>query len=100
MSDLRVDVDVLDRVRGNLKHISDIMERPGREMDKVDGASMGVVELALQMNDFGREWSYGIKQINKFSDSAVNTLDKIKEAFEGLDDKLMKALEDSKADCR
>jgi hypothetical protein len=95
MSDIYIDFDVLKRVRRDIRRIGDIMEQPGREMDEVDGNSMGVMELTMRMNDFGDEWSYGIKQITKFSDSAVKALDKIKEAFEGLDDKLAQALAES-----
>ncbi|MFC8965108.1 hypothetical protein [Streptomyces sp. NPDC057094] len=88
MSDIRIDFDVLDRVRRDIKHIGELMEGPGKEMDGVDGESMGVSMLAARMNDFGDEWSYGIKQIKKFSGAAVKELDKMKRAFEQLDDKL------------
>ncbi|WP_327408758.1 hypothetical protein OG458_12670 [Streptomyces sp. NBC_01281] len=88
MSDIRIDFDVLDRVRRDIKHIGELMEGPGKEMDEVDGESMGVSMLAARMNDFGDEWSYGIKQIKKFSGAAVKELDKMKRAFEQLDDKL------------
>jgi hypothetical protein len=60
MSDIYVDIDVLDRVRKNIKSIGDLMERPGQEMDEVDGNAMGVMALASRMDDFGDEWSYGI----------------------------------------
>ena len=53
MTDIYIDLDVLHRVRGDLQHIGEIMERPGREMDEVDGESMGVRMLASRMNDFG-----------------------------------------------
>lgn len=96
MSDLYIDFEVLARVRRDIRRIGDIMEHPGKEMDEVDGNSMGVTELAWRMNDFGDEWSYGIKQISKFSDSAVKALDKIEKAFDGLDDKLDQALRESK----
>ncbi len=76
------------------------MERPGREMETVDGVSMGVAELALRMSDFGHEWSYGIKQISKFSSAAVKALDKIEEAFDGLDERVAKALAESGAGCQ
>ncbi|WP_282704237.1 hypothetical protein [Streptomyces sp. CC219B] len=92
MSDIHIDFEVLKRVRGNIKHIGETMERPGREMEEVDGGSMGVSMLASRMNDFGDEWSYGIKQIKKFSDAAVKTLDKMQKAFEDIDDTLAKEL--------
>ncbi|MEV8320432.1 hypothetical protein AB0Q95_40420 [Streptomyces sp. NPDC059900] len=100
MSDIGIDFAVLSKVRGDLRHIADIMAKPGREMDEVDGNSMGVTELALRMNDFGDEWSYGIKQISKFSGAAVKALDKIEKAFDQIDDKLAKELEKSGKDSR
>lgn len=99
MSDIRIDFDVLDRVRRDIKHIGELMEGPGKEMDQVDGDSMGVSMLAARMNDFGDEWSYGIKQIKKFSGAAVKELDKMKRAFEHLDDKLAAELRKSRENC-
>lgn len=99
MSDIRIDFDVLDRIRRDIKHIGELMEGPGKEMDEVDGDSMGVNMLAARMNDFGDEWSYGIKQIKKFSDVAVKELDKVKRAFEHLDDKLEAELRKSRENC-
>ncbi|MEU9972439.1 hypothetical protein [Streptomyces sp. NPDC051014] len=90
--DIFVDFDVLRRVRDDIRHVGEIMRRPGREMDEVDGAAMGVFALAVRMNDFGDEWSYGIRQIEKFSDAAVKALDGIQRAFEGLDDRLAEEL--------
>ncbi|MFF5143618.1 hypothetical protein ACFY6U_28445 [Streptomyces sp. NPDC013157] len=95
-SDIFVDFDVLQRVRDDIQHIGEIMQRPGREMDEVDGAAMGVFVLAVRMNDFGDEWSYGIKQIEKFSDAAVKALDGIRKAFEGLDDRVAEELRRSR----
>ncbi|MFD9022972.1 hypothetical protein [Streptomyces parvulus] len=92
MSDIHIDFGVLNRVRSNIEHIGEIMERPGKEMDEVDGASMGVSTLASRMNAFGDEWSYGIEQIRKCSGAAVKTLDKMKKAFEEIDDTLAKEL--------
>ncbi|MEU3084152.1 hypothetical protein ABZ697_28035 [Streptomyces albidoflavus] len=74
MSDLSVDYEVLNRVRHNLDQIADLMKKPGREMESVDGTSMGVPELARRMDDFGDEWSYGIKQLTKFSAKASKAL--------------------------
>ena len=77
MSDICIDFDVLKRVRTNLEHIGELMERPGQEMEEADGDALGVSMLASRMNDFGDAWSYGIKQIKKFSGAAVKTLDKM-----------------------
>ncbi|MFA3875110.1 hypothetical protein ABS735_15650 [Streptomyces sp. MMCC 100] len=91
MSDLTADYEVLNRVRHNLDHIAELMKKPGREMEKVTGSSMGVPELARRMDDFGDEWSYGIKQLTKFSEKASKALITVKEAFEKLDDELAEA---------
>lgn len=90
MSDLLVDYEVLNRVRHNLDHIAELMKKPGREMEQVTGDAMGVPELARRMDDFGDEWSYGIKQLTKFSGKASKALLTIKDSFEKLDDELAK----------
>ncbi|WP_408648973.1 hypothetical protein [Streptomyces poriticola] len=64
------------------------MKRPGREMEQVTGHAMGVPELASRMDDFGDEWSYGIKQLTKFSKQASKALLKVKQSFEDLDQEL------------
>ncbi|WP_343234764.1 hypothetical protein [Streptomyces sp. E5N91] len=43
------------------------------------------------MDDFGDEWSYGIKQLTKFSEKASKALLTVKEALEKLDDGLAEA---------
>ncbi|GGL70533.1 hypothetical protein GCM10010095_64030 [Streptomyces anthocyanicus] len=91
VSDLTADYEVLNRVRHNLDHIAELMKKPGQEMKEVTGSSMGVPELARRMDDFGDEWSYGIKQLTKFSEKASKALLTVKEAFEKLDDELAEA---------
>ncbi|WP_371791275.1 hypothetical protein OG285_15450 [Streptomyces sp. NBC_01471] len=88
MSDLSIDYEVLNRVRGNLDHIAHLMKQPGRDMEHISGASIGVPELARRMDHFGDEWSYGIKKLTKFSVNASEALLKIKESFEKLDAEL------------
>lgn len=96
MSDLYVDMETLDRVRRNIERISELMKRPGREMEDVDGWSMGVDALARRMDDFGDEWSYGIGQIEKFSDAASEALLKVKQEFQRVDGELADALPQSR----
>lgn len=98
MSDLSVDYAVLNRVRHNLDHIAHLMKQPGRDMEKVSGDAMGAQELAERMDDFGEEWSYGIKQLTKFSGKASDALLKIKKAFEDLDDELAKVNKQGKSE--
>jgi len=92
MSDLYVDGEMLDRTRHDLLHIVTVLKKPGEEMEQLDGADMGVEKLASRMDDFGDEWSYGIKQLTKFSDRAADALLEIKKSFAGLDDDLAAAL--------
>ncbi|MEV0323616.1 hypothetical protein ACIBKX_13560 [Streptomyces sp. NPDC050658] len=88
MSDLYIDYDMLEQTQRDIGNISDVMRKPCREMEEVDGASMGVFRLAKRMDDFGDEWSYGIKELAKFSKSAAKALGKIKKSFEELDDQI------------
>ncbi|GAA2122310.1 hypothetical protein [Streptomyces synnematoformans] len=94
MSDLYVDGDMLDSVRHDLLHIVKVLKKPGEEMEQLDGTDMGVTKLASRMDDFGDEWSYGIKQLAKFSDRAADALLEIKKSFAGLDDDLARALQE------
>ncbi|GLW50952.1 hypothetical protein Stsp02_66130 [Streptomyces sp. NBRC 14336] len=60
-------------------------------MEGVTGDAMGVPELAKRMDEFGDEWSYGIKQLTKFSEKASKALLNVKESFEKLDHELAEA---------
>ncbi|WBB64291.1 hypothetical protein O7599_18035 [Streptomyces sp. WMMC500] len=92
MGDLYVDGEMLDRTRHDLMHIVKVLKKPGEEMEQLDGSDMGVEKLASRMDDFGDEWSYGIKQLTKFSDRAADALLEIKKSFAGLDEDLAQAL--------
>ncbi|WP_330307013.1 MULTISPECIES: hypothetical protein [unclassified Streptomyces] len=67
MSDLYIDNAMLQRVRKDLAHIDDLLEKPAKAMDAVDVRAMGASELEKRMDSFGEEWNYGIKQLKKFS---------------------------------
>ncbi|WBB57808.1 hypothetical protein O7599_19195 [Streptomyces sp. WMMC500] len=97
MADVYIDMEVLDRVRRNIQNISALMTKPAREMEAVDGKSMGVPELARRMDDFGDEWSYGVKQLAKFSDAAADALAQVKKGFKELDGKLADELANAAA---
>ncbi len=95
MGDLYVDGEMLDRIRRDLIHIVKVLKKPGEEMEQLDGTDMGVGRLASRMDEFGDEWSYGIKQLAKFSDRAADALLEIKKSFAGLDDDLARALREA-----
>lgn len=92
MSDLYIDNAMLQRVRNNLAHIDELLAKPAKAMEAVDVRAMGASELEKRMDSFGDEWNYGIKQLQKFSRTAVKALDKIEEKFTGLDQELAKQL--------
>ncbi|MEV6313918.1 hypothetical protein [Streptomyces sp. NPDC051776] len=95
MSDLYIDGAMLKRVRRNLAHIGETLEKPARAIERVDTKAMGAAELERRMDSFGDEWSYGIGQLRKFSKGSVEALDQIEKAFKDLDKNL--AAELSKA---
>ncbi|MEU4926971.1 hypothetical protein AB0G54_10770 [Streptomyces yokosukanensis] len=92
MSDLYIDNAMLQRVRKNLAHIDELLTKPAKAMEAVDVRAMGASELEKRMESFGNEWHYGIKQLKKFSGTAVKALNKIEEKFTGLDTELARQL--------
>ncbi|MEV7884230.1 hypothetical protein ACWD3I_37355 [Streptomyces sp. NPDC002817] len=85
MSDLYIDGEMLNRVRHDLRHIDELFSKPIRAMADIDAKAMGASQLEQRMEDFGEEWSYGIKQLRKFSKGAAKTLDTIEKTFDQLD---------------
>ncbi|MBE8477028.1 hypothetical protein [Streptomyces justiciae] len=92
MSDLYIDGEMLNRVRHNLRHIDELFSKPIHAMAEIDAKAMGASQLERRMEEFGDEWSYGIKQLRKFSKGAVKTLDTIEKTFDQLDLDLAAAL--------
>ncbi|GAA2545022.1 hypothetical protein GCM10010423_50470 [Streptomyces levis] len=92
MSDLYIDGEMLNRVRHNLRDIDELFAKPIHAMADIDAKAMGASDLERRMEEFGDEWSYGIKQLRKFSKGAAKTLDTIEKAFDQLDLDLAKEL--------
>jgi len=69
VGDLYIDGQVLAEVRSDLRSIRELAERPGRDMARIDAASVGSPSLVERMDEFGEEWSYGISKIADFSGS-------------------------------
>ncbi|MGI5471657.1 hypothetical protein [Streptomyces sp. CA-132043] len=92
MSDLYVDYAMLKRVRHNMAHIGEVLDKPARAMEKVDAKAMGAAELERRMDEFGDEWSYGFGQLRKFTKGAVEALDQIQKKFDDMDRNLAAAL--------
>lgn len=92
MADLYIDAAVLQQMRENLASIRALLERPGRQLAVMDSAGVGPENLRSRMGEFGDEWSYGIGQLGKFSESAVTALDQVERVFADVDAKLAQAL--------
>ncbi|MEU0472122.1 hypothetical protein [Streptomyces olivaceus] len=97
MGDLYIDFEMLEKTQKDIRDIHEVMAAPCREMEEVDGAAMGVFKLAQRMDDFGDEWSYGIKQMSKFSKSAAKALGQIKKTFEEMDEEFARELEKARS---
>lgn len=95
MSDLYIDGAMLARVRENFRRIESLLSQPGRDMRNLDVHQVGHQELENRMDEFGREWEYGIGQLGEFSGSAVKALDSIADAFEKADADLAQLLNDA-----
>lgn len=95
MSDLYIDNAMLKRVRDNLAHIGDVLDKPAKAMADVDAKAMGASALERRMDEFGDEWSYGFGQLRKFAKGAVEALDQIEKGFADLDKDLAAALSEA-----
>ncbi|MET0450105.1 MAG: hypothetical protein ABW004_16960 [Aeromicrobium sp.] len=95
-SDLYIDGAMLERVRKSLTDVQDILSAPGRAMGSIDWEAMGNPHLAETVQEFGDEWQYGIEQLGKYSDGAVEALDAIRDAFDQADTDLADALNAAK----
>jgi hypothetical protein len=92
VSDVYIDGEVLARVHRNLTGIRDLMERPARQMQDVDGWVMGAPALVRRMDEFGSEWAYGIRKLASFAGDAASALDRVEQAFDDADASLAQAL--------
>ncbi|WP_097233929.1 hypothetical protein [Streptomyces zhaozhouensis] len=94
-SDLYIDGEVLSRVRGNLTHITDILDDPADAIESVGSGSAGVRSLADRLDEFGDEWSYGIGKIGEFARGAAETLTRIEQEFADIDLSLAEKLNEA-----
>jgi hypothetical protein len=91
-SDLYIDGEMLDRVKRNLRDITDILENPMEKIQDVGASDAGVDELSDRLGEFGDEWDYGIGKINDYAGAAADTIQTVQEGFADLDLSLAEAL--------
>lgn len=96
-SDLYIDGAMLERVKNNFKHIEKLLRDPSRAMKELDANEVGPSKLEQRMDDFSDDWNYGIGQLGEFSDSVVEALQSIADAFDEADTNLADALNQAKA---
>jgi hypothetical protein len=88
MADLCIDFDVLERVRGNLADVEDLLKGPCRGMADLPADAAGHDDLRSRLREFGDEWDYGIGKLGEFSGGAADALATIRDTFRQLDDEL------------
>ena len=92
MPDLYIDLSALERTRGDLTRVSDLLRDPvGHMADHADAVTeIGV--LRSRLREFGDEWDYGIDKLGKYSGAVADALEQIKKTFSELDQQLAQAL--------
>lgn len=95
MADLYVSSAVLQSLRSRLSSVSSRMERACGELRHADPQCVGAHELIGAMQDFTDGWDYGIGQIGRCADAAVQSLNTIGQAFDRCDSQLAKALSEA-----
>lgn len=91
MPDLYVQDAVLAELRSRLAGLCGRLEGACGGLRQVDAAGMGAVPLIERLDDFANEWNYGIGQIGKRTDGAVNALVQIGRTFDEVERVLAEA---------
>lgn len=89
---LYIDGAVIASVRHDLEHARDLAEGPGNAMARIDAGAAGSPDLVHRLGEFGHEWSYGIKKLAHFAESAADALRRLDETFRDADQSLADAL--------
>lgn len=97
MADLYIDADELERMRASLELLRGQLDRPGRELARIDAASAGTKELNQRLGDFGAEWSYAGSKIAQFGGSASEAIRYVQRHFDEVEAALGRAFGDGPA---
>ncbi|MFJ9670784.1 hypothetical protein ACIRP5_08300 [Streptomyces sp. NPDC101221] len=84
MGDLYIDFEMLEKAQKDIRDIHEVMATPCRD---------GCLQAREADGRRRREWSYGIKQMSKFSKSAAKALGQIKKIFQETDEQFARELE-------
>lgn len=91
MADLYVHSSVLDSMRNGLSTISGRLEGALGELRRLDAEAVGAPPLIDGVDEFAQEWRYGVEQIGRRTETRVQALTKIGQAFDEADSKLAQA---------
>lgn len=97
MPDLRVDTDALRRTQSTLSDIGVRLEAATSGFTSVSGASVAHADLRARLDDLGSSWGIGLKKLGEYASEAAKALSGVADAFEGTDDELADAFEQSPA---
>lgn len=92
MSDLVVHSSLLDDLKHTFSTITDRMDSVRKVLGRVDGTAVGASNLVGDLHDYADDWSYGVGQIGKHTDSAGKLIDQVGKTFDDADVKLANAL--------
>ena len=73
MSDLRLEDTIFAHLKKTFSSISDRMEDARRDLKGTDAAAVGETQLIEDVQDFADEWGYGIKQLGKHTQGAMES---------------------------
>ena len=93
MADLIIDFGALERTRGNLNDVTDLLTGPCKGMADLPASAAGDATLTAKLQDFGDEWEYGIHKLAEFSSGIGAVLRDTVSTFRDLDDELAAAFE-------
>ncbi|WP_028805088.1 hypothetical protein [Streptomyces sp. 142MFCol3.1] len=96
MSDLRLEDTIFEDLRKTFSTVTDRMDTARRTLRGTDGSVVGDAGLVDDVHDFADDWGYGIKQLGKHTQGAIEMIDKIGESFEKLDLDLAESLKSPK----
>jgi len=93
VADLIIDFGALERTRGSLNDVTDLLTGPCKGMASLPADAAGNADLTAKLRDFGDEWEYGIHKLAEFSSGVGDVLRDTVATFRDLEDQLAAAFD-------
>lgn len=88
MSDLFVDVSVLDRLRGALGGAAEDLGDLGRQLARASARQLGSRSLDEAAEEFFERWRYGTEQLGEAADVVAQQVDEALRVYRAADGRL------------